>query len=186
MTEAEARHILGVGPAAPPTTVRAAYLALVRANHPDVAADPIAAGPITAAITEAYRVLRALPSPTPTPRPSPHVTVPVRRPHGVEVISPEAIWIDQPPPVAFPAVTEAADALGEVSYVDRSVGLVQVAVRPDGGPTCWLTIGLHRRPGGTVAVCTLESIEADPTPPAGPIIDAFASFLAERLAPAPP
>jgi hypothetical protein len=181
MTEDEARHVLGVGAGASAAELRAVYVALVRANHPDVAADPATAGPVTATITEAYRVLRDLPPVPPRPPPAPSGHRPLRRHRAVDVIAPEAVWIDGPPIEAYRAVVDAADALGEISYVDRSAGLVQVALRPPGGPTCWLTVSLHHRPGGSVAVCTLESIEAAPTPPAEPVIRDFARFLTDRL-----
>ena len=99
----------------------------------------------------------------------------------VEVIGAEALWVGLDPDEVARALLDVAEELGEVSYVDRSGGLVQLTVRPPEGPTCWFTLSTHARPGGAVVVATLESIEAAPTPPAAPLLLELAHALAGRL-----
>ena len=184
MTADEARSVLGVGPGASPRALRDAFLTHVRDHHPDTTDHPLGAGERTATIIAAYRLLRDLPDGPPRPVESavgeaPEVGLgPIAT---IEVITDEAIWVGVEAAAVVPALLEVADDLGDVSYVDRSVGLLQLTVRPPEGPTCWFTISVHPRPGGTVLVATLESIEAQPTPPAGPLMLALAEALADLL-----
>lgn len=180
MTPEDARSVLGVSPGADAAAVRSAFLVAVRRHHPDTTDRPEGAGDRTATVIEAYRLLRDLPparrptAPAPAPAPAPD-------PATVEVIGAEALWVGVDARAVAGALLEVADELGEVSYVDRSGGLVQLTVRPPAGPTCWFTLSTHARPGGTVVVATLESIEADPTPPAEPLLLALAEGLARHL-----
>lgn len=178
MTLTEARAVLGVDPEATPRQVRDSFLRRVRANHPDVTEHPAGAAERTATIISAYRLLRDAP---PAPRPELDGAPPPPPVAEVEVISEEAIWVGAGIVAVGRAVLEVADDLGEVSYVDRSGGLVQLTVRPPEGPTCWFTISAHARPGGTALVATLESIEAEPTPPARPLVLALAEAVADAL-----
>lgn len=172
--------MLGVLPEASPRVLRDAFLDLVRAHHPDTTNHPRGAGERTATIITAYRLLRDLPPEEAHElTPPPGVAEPVAT---IELITEEAVWVGVDARLVTPVLFEVADELGDVSYVDRSGGLVQLTVRPAEGPTCWFTISVHARPGGTVLVATLESIEAQPTPPPGPLVLALAEALAEALA----
>lgn len=173
MTPDDARSVLGVVPGADAAALRAAFHDALRRHHPDTTADPDGAGERTATVVEAYRLLRDLPA-APAPAPA-------RRFATVEVIGAEALWVGVDARLVALELLEVADELGEVSYVDRSGGLVQLTVRPAAGPTCWFTLSVHPRPGGAVVVATLESIEAAPTPPADPLLLALAQALAARL-----
>jgi hypothetical protein len=184
VTSEEARSVLGVAPEAGPRAVRDAFLRRVREMHPDVTDHPEGAAERTATVIAAYRMLRDAPpdvAPDTAPTTSATPAPPPRAPARVEVITEEAIWVDAAPGAVARALLLVADDLGEVSYVDRSGGLVQLTVRPTEGPTCWLTVSAHARPGGTVLVATLESIEAAPTPPAGPLVAALAQAMATAL-----
>ena len=186
MTPDEARSVLGVEADASPGALRSAFLAQVRAHHPDTTEHPIGAGERTATVIAAYRLLRDLPVPAAATRPNRGEDDARSVAHGspaatIEVITDEAVWVGVDVGAVVPALLEVADELGDVSYVDRSVGLVQLTVRPPEGPTCWFTVSVHPRPGGTVLVATLESIEAQPTPPAGPLMLALAHALADHL-----
>lgn len=178
--------MLGVVPGVSARQLRHAFLREVRAHHPDTTERPHGAGERTATVVAAYRLLRALPAGAPEApdatlaserRPAP----PVSEGATIEVIADEAIWVGVDAQLVAPVLLDVADELGEVSYVDRPAGLVQLTVRPPAGPTCWLTVSTHGRPGGTVLVATLESIEALPTPPAGPLVLALAQALARHL-----
>lgn len=174
--------MLGVTAASPPAEVRAVYLRQVRANHPDTTDDPRGAGERTATIIAAYRLLRGrLPDSGSAGAEGNAGGATATR--GVEVLSDEALWVDADGALVGRLLFEAAEEVGEVSYVDRSSGLVQVTVRPGDGPTCWLTVSLHERPGGTALVATLESIEALPSPSARPVVQRLADELGRRLPP---
>lgn len=185
MTADEARSVLGVGPAASPRALRDAFLTHVRAHHPDTTDHPLGAGERTATIITAYRLLRDLPPVPPghpgESRPGADPSEPDEPTATIEVITEEAVWVGVDAATVVPVLLEVADELGDISYVDRSVGILQLTVRPPEGPTCWFTISVHPRPGGTVLVATLESIEAQPTPPAGPLMVALAEGLADHL-----
>jgi hypothetical protein len=64
-----------------------------------------------------------------------------------------------------------------VAYFDRHLGLLETVVRFEGGPTCSVLITLQGRAFGTEAFITMESIEAAPTPPIGPVVDALVDEL---------
>lgn len=190
MNPEEARSVLGLTAAATPREVRDAFLRRVRAHHPDVTDHPSGAAERTATIISAYRLLRDRPTDAPT---GPGGAAPPASPSShsshsspvsvaaVEVITDEAIWVDADASEVARVLLEVADELGEVSYVDRSGGLVQLTVRPPAGPTCWFTVNAVARPSGTVLVATLESIEAQPTPPPRPLVEALARAVAAGL-----
>lgn len=187
MTPEEARSVLGLTAAATAREVRDAFLRRVRANHPDVTDHPSGAAERTATIISAYRLLRERPTDAPTgpggaaPPASPSSHSSPASVAAVEVITDEAIWVDADAGEVARVLLEVADELGEVSYVDRSGGLLQLTVRPPAGPTCWFTVNAVARPSGTVLVATLESIEAQPTPPPRPLVEALARAVAAGL-----
>lgn len=187
MTPEEARSVLGLTAAATAREVRDAFLRRVRANHPDVTENASGAAERTATIISAYRLLRERPTDAPTgpggaaPPASPSSHSSPASVAAVEVITDEAIWVDADAGEVARVLLEVADELGEVSYVDRSGGLLQLTVRPPAGPTCWFTVNAVARPSGTVLVATLESIEAQPTPPPRPLVEALARAVAAGL-----
>ncbi len=158
MDPADARAVLGVAAGAAPAEVRAAYLRLVLANHPDrLAPDRLAPGAPAAgapgadgadragarriaAITEAYAVLRSAPAGAAAQAPA----RPAARADDREqrVPAPDApLAVDPLGDVrrvclgasladAFGAVLESLHALGHVSYVDRSSAVLEVVVTP--------------------------------------------------------
>ena len=92
--------------------------------------------------------------------------------------------LDAPADEAFAALFEAAGRVGHVAYFDRNLGLLETVVRFEGGPTCSVLITLQGRAYGTEAFCTMESIEAAPTPPIAAVIDALVEELtAQRSSP---
>ena len=74
----------------------------------------------------------------------------------------------------------------EVSYVDRSTGIIEAVVTPTipGGQTSSLLITLQGRSSGfTEAFCTLEALGTGPTPPIEPVV---ATLVARLRMPARP
>jgi hypothetical protein len=189
----EALAVLGLSSGAAMSDVRAAYRRLVRAHHPDVAGETGSGR--TARITEAYALLQRLaseadgdtievaPPRTTSPgpaRPAPPARTPYEEAVDAERAAGDTIVVRAPTAEAFGALFEAAGRIGHVAYFDRELGILETIVRFEGGPSCSLLITLQGRVGGTEAFCTLESIEASPTPPIQPVIQALLDELTAR------
>ena len=199
MDTREAMAILGVSPGASAAEVRAAYLRLIRDRHPDVAGDDRGTARQAARVNQAYTVIRAaltaaggshVPAPPP-PGPAPAdpergpTAAPPRpwpfdataEPTEAETVDGDTIAIAAPAAEAFAALFEAAGRVGHVAYFDRQLGILETVVRFEGGPTCSVLITLQGRAHVTEAFCTMESIEAAPTPPIRPVVEALVEEL---------
>ena len=194
MDTREALAVLGISPGASADDVRAAYLRLVRDHHPDVSADEADATYQTARLTQAYAHVRAVVAENggttvPAP-PEPAPTAPPQRDHrGVwpfdpraepidaELVDSDTIAIGAPADEAFVLLFEAAGRVGHVAYFDRQLGILETMVRFEGGPTCSVLMTLQGRALATEAFCTMESIEAAPTPPIRPVVEAIVAEL---------
>ncbi len=185
-----ALEVLGVAPGTPMDEARSRYRRQVRSAHPDVAGRGHrgAAHDRTALLTEAWAVVQAAGSTTIAPPPPPPPAAPPHdpprwppgaegRPPGVGAVASDTIGVAAPPDEAFVVLHDAASRVGEISYVDRNLGIVEAIVRFEGGPSCSLLITLQGRAWGTEAFCTLESIEADPTPPITAVMEALLEAL---------
>jgi hypothetical protein len=192
----EARRILGLAPDAEidAVAVRARYRTLVRVAHPDVSSRPDAADR-TARLTHAYRVLsealaRGAPtsgSPSRTPAgpagraapPSPPGPPP-RPPVEVHLVDAETIAVDAPADEALMLLLDAAHALGEISYLDRMAGLVEVIVEFVEAPTSSVLFSLQGRANGTTEVfCTVEALSGGDSPPADAVTRLVLATLRE-------
>jgi hypothetical protein len=165
----EARAVLGVGPTASVDDVRGAYLRLIRGTHPDLAGGEPGATRRTARLTEAYAVLRRT---VPV-----EVDVEVDERPAVSRLDQDCFTIEAPADEAFAALFEAAGRVGHIAYFDRNLGILETVVRFEGGPTCSVLLTLQGRAHGTEVFCTMESIEAAPTPPISPVIEAIVDEL---------
>jgi hypothetical protein len=96
---------------------------------------------------------------------------------GAEALDTDAILVDAPADETFVALFEAAGRIGHVGYFDRHLGILETIVRFEGGPSCSVLITLQGRAVGTEAFLTMESIEAAPTPPIAPVVDALVAAL---------
>ena len=179
----EARAVLGVAAGATAADERSAFRRRLRATHPDVAGPRADAGIAVARLTRALAVLRSArtggaapagPAPgggTPPPRPAPPPgpaaapanPAPTAEPAG------DSLLLDVPADEAFLVLLEAAHAVGEVTYVDARLGLVE-AVLADGGHACQLLITLQGRATHTEAFCTLEPLGTTPCPPTEAVV----------------
>ena len=132
-------------------------------------------------------VVRTAASPTPTPRPAPGPDVAGRSldddPFDLidaQALDEDTIAVDAPPDETYAALHEAAGRIGDIAYVDRQLGILETIVRFDGGPSCSVVMTLQGRGRTTEVFSTMESIEAAPAPPIGPVIDALVAELRPR------
>lgn len=182
---------LGLSPGDTPEIARLRYRELLRISHPDVAGSgvtPQEATEATLQITEAFRVVSLAISehgciPAPETRPtasegSDPDTCRHRRsagpPDRIDAhVDGDTISMDLPAPEAFAVLLDAGSRIGGIGYVDRALGLLELIVRFEGGPSCSVLITLQGRAFGTDAFVTMESIEAAPTPPMEPVMSAL-------------
>jgi hypothetical protein len=201
VTPAEAARILGVGVTASFDEVRIAYRSQIRTHHPD-RAGPTSSGR-AAAITEAYRVLvEAGPAPTePAAPPSgdpqrterdgpvPPRTTATSLTYGAPPVSrvdADTLALGAPADESFRWLLDAAHDVGEITYVDRSMPIMEVLCRFEGEPATSLLLTLQGRGEYTEVFCTVESIEARPAPPTSAVVDLLELALHRRRSPPPP
>lgn len=196
MQLAEAWLRLGIEPTSDPRKVRRAYILCVRSEHPDVS-DAIDANRRTSELGDAYElILEALrtaidigshrsASSAPTqpgavvppnrsgPQPGPH-----EEPIEVSLVADDTIGLAAPPNEAFPFLIEGCHEIGDVTFLDRRAGLVQVTASFIDEPVCYVVMSLQGRATGITEVfCSIESIERRPAPP----IAAVTRLLVETL-----
>ncbi len=146
--------------------MRGAFRRLLRATHPDVAGGEGGATRRTALLIEAYERLRAAAGVEPAPEPD------APAPVGVTVVDSGTLAFAAPADEVFLCLLEVAHELGEVTYVDPDVGLLETIVQLDAGPTCSLVVSLQGRGTGvTEAFCTLEPIGSILALPATAAVD---------------
>ncbi|HZJ26366.1 MAG TPA: hypothetical protein VFF40_05025 [Acidimicrobiia bacterium] len=189
-----ARSVLGVSADSPWADVRAQYLRLVRRHHPDGANDLAESGRrtvITAEITAAYAVLltardrpadpvrRARSQPTPSAWAAARVSTDT-------VDDSRRVLLDAPFGDAFLALLEVAHLVGDVSYVDRLSGVLEVIVTFAPTQATSLLIYLETSQAGiTEAVLSVEPLGVHPPAPLDPLVDRVAILLATQRPPAP-
>jgi hypothetical protein len=168
--------VLGVGDGADWAAVRAAYRQRIRATHPDVAG--AARGPEAARINQAYAVLLRSRRATPTVTAARHAPATPTTAHAHSTgLHMHASLSD-----AFVEVLEAADTIGEITYVDRSSAILEV-VLDVAGEACSFVASFHPRRGGTEVWCTLEALERVASLDAEPIVRRLAAALAGQTEP---
>jgi hypothetical protein len=197
----EARDVLGVTRDSSWPVVRERYRTLMLANHPDHAGSPSTAA--AARITQAYALVRArygdpdapdLGGDTPPPtrsqgaartrppaaerEPAPDWGRWAKLPAGsVRQVDADTLGIDASREDAMLALLEVGYDIGEVSFVDVDLGLLEVIVQFVGAATCSLVISLQGRADRVDAFCSVESYDGKPPPP----IAQVTRFLAHEL-----
>jgi hypothetical protein len=182
VTSDEARAVLGVPLEATVEEIRTAFRDVVRRHHPDVAGT--SGSHRTRQAIAAYRLLQtAEPETAAIGQPSTVVhqagdTVEVE----VEVVA-DTVWVGLPAHEAFFVLLEVGHDLGEVAYVDRSVGLLEIVVTFLEWPVCSVVLWLRGRGSSTTdALCTVESLTGAPAPPASAVAGLIAGRLRDRRA----
>jgi hypothetical protein len=191
--EDRARRLLGVPDDADIRTIRAAYRHLLLQTHPDISGDPDATER-TVSLTAAYRSLArarahhdeprsrsedcadhmATPGSAPmTSGPSGHLDERLYaagpEPDRIAVagIGPDTIGIAAPAEETMLLLVDAADRLGEVGYLDRAGGLLEVVIEFVDAPTSSVVLSLHVRSDGVTEVfCTVEPLSGGEAPAA--------------------
>jgi hypothetical protein len=178
----EAARVLGVAPGTDPATLRSAYRRLIRARHPDRAGDDHTAA--AARIIEAYAVLRTTgtppPAPTSTTPPSPGSDDGTGGRPVATALGEDTVVVVGPADLALRLLLDAAHDLGEVTYVDRSAGLVQMVVAFQGGPVCLLLVTMRRRGHRTEVHLDVDSLDTTPAPPVAAVVALLADTIRER------
>ena len=161
MDPADAATHLGVAPDAHPDDVRRAFRHLVHRHHPDHDGGDATA---TRTLVEAYRTLTA-PATRTDPAPTAGATA-----------DGDTLHLPLPPDEAFLHLLDAADRIGDVTYVDADAGILQARVTFDDGRNADLVVTLQGRAatGETEAFCTLEP----PDLPITAVVEALAAHLA--------
>jgi hypothetical protein len=172
----EARAVLGVGPGASEADERSAFRRQVRATHPDMAGPRADAGIAVARLTRALAVLRAARAAPVVSTPVPPPTAPPEPPPPAEHRG-DSLLLEAPADEAFVALLEAAHAVGDVTYVDARLGLLEAVLADDAGNACQLLITLQGRATGTEAFCTLEPLGTTPCPPTEDVVAGLVAAL---------
>ncbi len=188
--EAEARRVLAVSAGATAEEVRRAFRRGLHRSHPDVAPDDPGAGRDTARLVQAYAVLRRARPAAPGDRPpragragaAPEPAPAPAAEAGRIIVHGDSLTYPAPPDEVYRRLVQAADQLGELTYVDPDARLLDTVVLTPEGTACSLLASLQGRAHGTEVFLTLEPLGRDPCPPVGPLV----VELAARLAASPP
>jgi len=191
----EALSVLGLIHSTNEGEVRSRYRDLMRQHHPDVSdvhQAPTFGTVDPSQITQAYAVVTAaLRNSTDgqlvTSESSVRATESVAVDTGIACTHDgDTLWIEAPPDEAYQLLYEAACRLGGVGHVDRGLGLLEIIVRFEGGPSCSVLFTVQGRSHGTDVFCEMESIEAAPTPPITPVLNSLLEVLCAPDVPSAP
>lgn len=185
MDSAAARRVLGVSADASWLDVRAAYLRLVRAHHPDGAADEADAVVRTLRTAQLTRAYAALAAATASGSDPAGATPRVAASSGRDALDEtRRVLLDAEIADAFTALLEAAYVIGSVSYVDRQSAVLETIVTAAPGEATSLLIYLEPGEGGiTEAIMGVEPLGRHPPAALDSLVERVAALLA---APCPP
>ena len=184
MTPDEARSVLGLDRTATIADAVATHRRLQLRHHPDRTDDPGATA-VSARLNQALAVLRAEGDghpPEETERATASVAAdaaPIADDEPLDVrLESGSLFVAAPADETFLRLLEAASLMGDVGHLDLRLGLLELLIRPEGGPTCSVLFTLQGRALGTEVFAEMESIEAAPTPPLEPVLRALADAVA--------
>ena len=165
MNRERALRTLGLDSGARTDDINRAYRALIRQAHPDAGGNTA----VAAHITEAYHWLQRAGAQSPPPPKTPQTDPPA------SVTTDDSMTLLLPPGDVFIRLVEAGHQLGEVSYVDRDAGIVQVTFTADNGVACQLAAtvvsGGSTTSGGDARVeFTLDPLASGQAPPIGRVV----------------
>ncbi|MBA2497758.1 MAG: J domain-containing protein [Acidimicrobiia bacterium] len=192
--------MLGVAGDVDDAALRAAYRSKLRATHPDVArptGDVRRADAATAEVVAAYRLLRREAATAP---PTVDAAPPATIADDAVRVDGDTVAAELPAGDLFTLLADAANIMGEVTYVDPDAGLLETIVELEGFPTASVVFTLHtatgsggaapeqegRATGVTEAWCTVEALSGRPAPPHAAVAELFAAALRRTIATLPP
>lgn len=150
VTADEARRLLGVDDTTGPDELRAAFRRALRRTHPDL---PGGDGDAARQVLAAYELLAALP---PVEPPS----------HAAVTVDGDTIAAELPAGDLFELLVAAADEIGDITYLDADIGLLEVLLQVAGHGPCSVVLTLQGRGlGVTEAMCTVEPVGSWAAPP---------------------
>lgn len=165
-----ARAVLGVAATADWATIRAAYRTQIRLSHPDVVGGTTSERSLE--LNAAYRLLAQSRRPDGTlPRPQSPPTAPSAQPPtppkprpvpvDAHVVDNTTVILTSTPQESFRRLVEAANTLGEISYIDRSAAIFEAVLALEEGIHASLVVSLQWRAHNATceAFCTLEALE---------------------------
>ena len=172
MNRERALRTLGLEKGAQADDINRAYRALIRRAHPDAGGSTA----VAARITEAYHWLQraGTQSPPPPKPPQPEQPAPVAADDSMTLLL--------PPGDVFIRLVEAGHQVGEVSYVDREAGIVQVTFTADNGVVCQLAAtvvsgGSAAARGDTRVEFTLDPLASGQAPPIEHVVNRLARMM---------
>ncbi len=192
----QARQILGVGVEDDSAVVRAAYRRLLLQTHPDVSRSEQATD-LTIRLTQAYTVLVDRPAPDgatgpagagPAPPPAEPAPPPEPAPEPVVagLVDADTFAVAAPADEVLLLLVDTAHALGEISYLDPSAGLVEIIVEFVEAPTSSVLLSMQGRATGVTDVfCTVEPLSGGEAPPSDAVTRLVLQTLVERSAARP-
>ncbi len=176
MELAAARTVLGVTESDDWPVVRTAYRSIVRSTHPDIAG----AGGVerTVLVNDAYRTLAiarregrlgAVDAPTVS-----HQIV-----DDVFIRDGDTLVLSSTPSETFRRLVEATNALGEISFVDRSSAIFEAILHLADGTHASFVVSLQWRAHDATceAFCTLEALERVESLDARGVLEQLAQFI---------
>ncbi len=196
-----ARSVLGVSATDDWTAVRRAYRTLVRTSHPDLIGAEGNERTIT--VNTAYRTLaiarregrlgaldapvaRTAPSPRPSRRPTPTISHQIAP--DVRLVDGDTLVLASTPAETFRRLVEATNALGEISYIDRSSGIFEAILHLHDGTHASFVVSLQWRAAPSdrgdatcEAFCTLEALDRAESLDATGVLEQLAQFIPPDL-----
>ncbi|MXW57485.1 MAG: J domain-containing protein [Acidimicrobiia bacterium] len=172
MDRERALRTLGLEKGARADDINRAYRALIRQAHPDAGGSTA----VAARITEAYHWLQRAGTQSPPPPRPPQPDQPS------PVTTDDSMTLLLPPGDVFIRLVEAGHQLGEVSYVDRDAGIVQVTFTADNGVVCQLaatvvTGGSATSRGDARVEFTLDPLASGLAPPIESVVNRLARMM---------
>ena len=92
----------------------------------------------------------------------------------------DTLAVDGAAEEAFFLLLEAAHDIGEVSFVDADIGLLETIVQFRGTPVCSLVLSTQGRADHIEAFCTIESLEGTAPPPIAAVVEVLADLARQR------
>lgn len=183
-----AAQVLGVDPTSGAAELRERYRSLLLTTHPDRNDAPDAAEQ-TIRLTAAYRLLLSVSvSPPGPPQVDPDTTgasqhetsrsdthqsdthqSDTQRRSSAALVDPTTIEVLAPQVEAMLQLLEVAHRLGDVSYLDRSSGLLELVVEFLDAPTSSVMLTLTGTDSGTLVRCDVEPLSGGEAPSAAAV-----------------